>query len=81
MAVSPYCDFDIDNSEPSFVHDTPPHDNAPPYQVWLKMVDRCRRYCPDKDRRTDRQNDSNSGGGRIKKHIWLGHAVIIDPFI
>ena len=26
--------LDTEDSEPSFVHDTPPHDNTPPYQVW-----------------------------------------------
>ena len=43
------------------LHGTPPHDNTPPYQVWLKTVERFRRHCPDKightDRRTDGQTD------------------------
>ena len=50
-----------------FLHDTPTHDNTPPYQVWLKMVEWCRKCRPDKigntgrrtDGRTDGQSDSN----------------------
>ena len=52
--------------------DNLPRNDTPPYQVWLKMVERFRRYRPDKiehtdrltdghvrlDRRTDRQSDS-----------------------
>ena len=32
--ISPCCDLDIEDSEPLFLHDTPPHNNTPPYQVW-----------------------------------------------
>ena len=45
---SPLCDLYIEDSEQSFMHDTQPHDNTPPYQVWLEMVEQCRRYCLDK---------------------------------
>ena len=31
---NPHCDLDIHDSEPIFPHDTLPHDNTPPYQVW-----------------------------------------------
>ena len=56
-----------------FVPDNLPRNDTPPYQVWLKMVERFRRYRPEKnrthgqddrwtyvrtDRRTDRQSDS-----------------------
>ena len=44
----PCCDLVLDNSESIFLHNTPPHDNTPPYQVWLKMVEWFRRYRPDK---------------------------------
>ena len=62
LHLSPPCELDIEDSEPSFVHDTQPHDtdNTPPYQVQLKMVERCRRYHPDKlghTNRTDGQMD------------------------
>ena len=61
--LSPHCDLDIEDSEATFLHDIPSHDNTPPYQVWLKMVEQCWRYhrnkIGNKDRRTDTQSDSN----------------------
>ena len=36
---NPHCDLDIEDSETIFLHDTPPHDNTPPYKVWLRMVE------------------------------------------
>ena len=35
--INPCCDLDLEDSKPIFLHDTPPHDNTPPYQAWLKM--------------------------------------------
>ena len=29
------CDCDLEVSTPILLHDTPPHDDAAPYQVWL----------------------------------------------
>ena len=77
--ISPRCDLDIEGSEPVFPHDTSPHDNTPPYQVWLKMVEQFRRYRPDKIRHTDKRPDGQSesnvlpgiykGEGGIKKKV------------
>ena len=53
--------FYAEDREPSFLQDTPPHDNTPPYQVWLKIVERFRRYCPKLDTRaTDGHTLSDS---------------------
>ena len=50
-----HCDLDLEDSPlpppptapPHFLHlfspDTPVHDDAPPYQVWLQKVERFRR--------------------------------------
>ena len=54
------CDLEIEDSEPLFLHDTPPHNNTPPYQVWLKMVERFRRHYLDKLRHTDRWMDGQT---------------------
>ena len=57
--MSAHGDLDNDDSKPVFFPpDNLPGDNTPPYQVWLKMVQRCRRYCPDKIGHTDRMTDS-----------------------
>ena len=68
--MSPHCDLDIEDSEPIFLHDTPPHGNTPQNQVWLKTVRQFRRYCLDKlehtDRRIDGQSDSNIREGITK---------------
>ena len=44
-----------------FLPDNLPRNNTPPYQVWFNMVERFRRYCPNKightDRMTDRQTE------------------------
>ena len=37
-----------------FLPDNLPRNDALPYQVWLKMVERFRRYRPDKIEHTDR---------------------------
>ena len=44
--ISSHYDLDIEDSEQIFLHDTLPHDNTPPYQVWLKkkIVEWFRRY-------------------------------------
>ena len=34
--ISPRCDLDIEDSQPISLHDTPPRDNIPSYQVWYK---------------------------------------------
>ena len=41
--ISPHCDLDPEDSNATFLHDTPAHDEAPPYQVWLQEVQRFRR--------------------------------------
>ena len=33
--MSPHCDLELEDSKPIFLHDTPDHDDTPPYQVWL----------------------------------------------
>ena len=40
-----------------FLPDNLPRDNTPPYQVWFKLVERFRRYRPDKIGHTDRMTD------------------------
>ena len=60
----PRCDLDIEGNEPNFfAHETPPHDNTPQYQVWLKkkMVEQFRRRCADVIEHTDRTTDGWSG--------------------
>ena len=32
----PSCDLGLEDSEPTFLHDTPTHDNTLPYKVWFK---------------------------------------------
>ena len=34
--INPCCDLDTEDSKPIFPHDTLPHDNTLPRQVWLK---------------------------------------------
>ena len=36
--LSPYCDFDLEDGKPVFLHDTLAHDHASPYKVWLQKV-------------------------------------------
>ena len=31
--INPWCDLDPEDSRPTFLHDTPAHDNAPQYHV------------------------------------------------
>ena len=38
----------FEDSKPIFSHDTPVHDDAPSYQVWVQKVERFRRYRADK---------------------------------
>ena len=52
-----HCDLDIEDSEPSFLPDTLPHDNTQPYQVCFKMAGWFRQYCLDKIRLMDRMTD------------------------
>ena len=61
--------FDVADSEPIFLHDTPRHGDIPQYQVWLQIVERFRRYRPDKighmDRRTDGRTDGRSDSNTL----------------
>ena len=41
--MSPCCDFDLEDSEPIFQHDTLSY-TSPQYQVWYQWVKRFRRY-------------------------------------
>ena len=34
--IKRFCDHDLEVSTPIFQHDTPPHDDAPPYDGWLQ---------------------------------------------
>ena len=36
--MSPHCDLELEDSKSVFSHDTPAHDDTPPYQVWLQKV-------------------------------------------
>ena len=36
------CDLELEASNRISAHDTPAHDNAPPYTVWFEMVKRFR---------------------------------------
>ena len=36
--ISPYCVLDLKDSNPIFLHETPAHNDAPPYQVWLQKL-------------------------------------------
>ena len=58
------------------LHDTPPHSDAPPYQVWLQLMERFRRSGPrsvsdcwfrryrlDKAGHTDRRTDTRQSNG------------------
>ena len=58
--ISPRCDLDTEDSEPIFLHDTPPRDNTPPYQVCLKMVESGSRDIVRKNSnaRTDGRTDT-----------------------
>ena len=51
------CDLDLEDSEPNFLYDTSHHDNKAPYQVWLKMAERFRRYRQDKIWHSERITD------------------------
>ena len=48
--------------EQFFLHDTPPHDDTPPYQVWLKIILWCRRYHLDEIGNTDKRTDGQTDG-------------------
>ena len=45
-----------------FLPDNLPRNDTPPYQVWLKMVERFRRHRPDKIEHTDRMTDGHMYG-------------------
>ena len=46
--INPYCDLDLQDSKPIFLHVTPTHDDTPPYQVWLQKAEWFRIYLRDK---------------------------------
>ena len=85
--LTPQCDLDLKNRNPTFPQDTPGHDDAPSYQVWLHTVrwrssediysgQRCDRRTDGKtDRRTDGQPDSNIPL-RIKRNLFGQHAFL-----
>ena len=65
IVIVPRCDLDIEDSETflllfCFLFDTLPHDNTPPYKVWLKTVEWIRRYRSDKIGHTDRMTDTQT---------------------
>ena len=45
---TPYCDPDLEDRNPTFLHDTVGRGYAPSYHVWLHTVQWFRRYLPDK---------------------------------
>ena len=45
--MSPYCDPELEDSKPIFLHDTFAHDVASPYRVWLQKVQQLKRYHSD----------------------------------
>ena len=36
--TNPHCDLDLEDSNPMFTQDTPTHNHAPPFQVWLQKL-------------------------------------------
>ena len=42
--MSPHCDLELEDSKPTFLHDTLAHDDTSPDQVWLQKVQQLRRY-------------------------------------
>ena len=42
--MSHHYDPELEDSKPTFLHNTLAHDDAPPYQVWLQKVPQLRRY-------------------------------------
>ena len=36
--MTPHCDLDLEDRNPTFTHDTPGYDDALSYQVWLHTV-------------------------------------------
>ena len=60
--ISPHCDLGVEDSEPIFFSANLRRDNTPPYRVWLEMVERFRRYRPDKIEHTDRMTDGHMYG-------------------
>ena len=45
--MSSYCDPELEDSKPIFLHDTFAHDVASPYRVWLQKVQQLKRYHSD----------------------------------
>ena len=45
--ISPFCDPELEDSKPIFLHVTLAHAVASLYQVWLHKVQHLRRYRPD----------------------------------
>ena len=47
--MSPHSDPELEDSKPTFLHDTLAHDVASTYLVWLQKVQKLRRYHPDEN--------------------------------
>ena len=56
VSAVPHCGNTKD-SNPILLHDTRPHNDAPPYDLWLQKVDQFRRYLLDKAGQMNRQTD------------------------
>ena len=41
--LNPHCELDLEDNNPNLSHDTPNHDDAPLYQIWLQKVKKFRR--------------------------------------
>ena len=69
----PHCDLDLEVSTPISPHDTPAHDDALPYKVWLQKVERLRRYRPDtrRDEHTDTPKHGHSDSNILTKTSLL----------
>ena len=72
---SPCCDLDIEDSEPIFLRDTSPHDYTPPYQFWLKMVERFRRYWTDTIEHANRTTEAHMD----RRTKWFQYTPLPTP--
>ena len=77
------CDLDFEDRNPTFLHDTPGHDDAPPHQVWLQTVSWFARRLPDKGvtgGHTDRLRDVNKRTAmNIHALLYLIDTAMYDP--
>ena len=75
-----HCDLELEDSKPTFLHNTLAHDDASPYHVWLQKVQQLRKISSrqtfteilslscETDRDRDRAIQSF--------HKWIGSAVL-----